>query len=163
MQFSRTKGQRFQLKYDLYGNMLYKLGMVYLSNPSDAEDVLQEVFLKLLYHAPAFASAAHEKRWLIRVCINECKNRLAYSKRRQHLPLEENLPDAQQETYEDVKESIYRLAPQYKDVIHLFYYEGYDIAAIARILQVSVSAVKMRLVRARQMLRMELEETDETE
>ena len=158
---NRIREKAFRQKYDLYGNMLYKLGMVYLSSPSDAEDVLQDVFFKLLCRAPVFASSEHEKHWMIRVCINECKNRLAYAKRRQHLLLKDDLPDTPQENHEDVKQAIFRLPPQYKDVIHLHYYEGYDIAAIARILQIGVSAVKMRLMRARQMLRIELEEEHE--
>lgn len=158
----RAKEQAFRQKYDQYGDMLYKLGMVYLGNPSDAEDALQEVFYKLLYRAPEFAGPEHERRWLIRVCINECKNRLAYTKRRQHQPLDESLTEDAPEAHEDVRAAILRLSPQYKDVIHLYYYMGYDIAAIAEILQLGVSAVKMRLVRARQMLRMELEEDHES-
>lgn len=66
--------RRFETSYSAHGAAVYRLAMVYLGRPADAEDVTQEVFLKLLYKAPPFADAEHEKRWLLRVTANLCRD-----------------------------------------------------------------------------------------
>ena len=63
--------RRFEAAYSAHGTSVYRLAMVYLGRPADAEDVTQEVFLKLLYKAPAFADGEHEKRWLLREKLPE--------------------------------------------------------------------------------------------
>ena len=154
----------FEEKYDLYARSLYKLCMVYLSEPYDCEDVLQEVFIKLLNNSSKFNNAEHERRWVFRVCINTCKNKLDYAKRHRNEELNENLGfDMEsgidmESTPADVANAIKNLAPIYKDVIHLHYYEGYSIKEIADILKKGESSIKMRLVRAREVLKLDLEE-----
>ena len=151
----------FEEKYDLYARSLYKLCMVYLADPHECEDVLQDVFIKLLNNSSKFNNAEHERRWVFRVCINTCKNKLDYLKRHRSEELNENLradiESAPTEDY-DVANAINNLAPIYKDVIHLHYYEGYSIKEIADILKKGESSIKMRLVRAREILKLDLEE-----
>ena len=68
--------RRFEASYDAYGAMIYRLAMVYLGRRADAEDVTQEVFCRLLWRAPGFADGEHEKRWLLQVTANLCKDQL---------------------------------------------------------------------------------------
>ncbi len=71
-----ARAREFEAKYDAYGSMVYRLAMVYLGGHADAEDVVQEAFMRLLYRAPQFTDAGHEKRWLIRVTVNLCRDQL---------------------------------------------------------------------------------------
>ena len=68
--------EQFEEKYNLYGDMLYKIAYLYLGNPADAEDALQEIFIKLLSRTLPFKNAEHEKAWLIRVTQNKCRDML---------------------------------------------------------------------------------------
>lgn len=77
-----TLKNQFETKYELYGEMLYKIAFLYFGNSYDAEDALQEVFIKLLYTSPAFKNAEHEKAWLIRVTQNKCRDMLKTAERK---------------------------------------------------------------------------------
>ncbi len=147
---------KFETAYDLYGKAVYRLAMVYLGRHADAEDVTQEVFVRLLYRAPGFADGDHEKRWLLRVTANLCKDQLKGFWRRQVTELEDTLPAAPPEEQEALA-AVMALPERYKLPIHLHYYEGYSVAEIAEILKLGQSAVKMRLKRGREMLKLELE------
>ena len=147
----------FSEKYSLYGDMIFKISMVYLGNPSDCEEVMQEAFIKLLYKAPQFESREHEKRWLIRVTINCCKDCLKSFWRKNTVTL--GSLEIVSEFTEELKfaELIVKLPYRYKAVIHLHYYEGYNIKEIADLLHIGSSAVKMRLKRGRELLKLEME------
>ena len=69
-------GQQFESAYGAYSSAVFRLAMVYLGRRADAEDTAQEVFLRLLYRAPAFADGEHEKRWLLQVTANLCRDQL---------------------------------------------------------------------------------------
>ena len=148
--------QGFEAAYDAYGPMVYRLAMVYLGRHADAEDVTQEAFVKLLYKAPSFADAGHERRWLLRVTANLCKDQLRGFWRKRAVALEGDYPIRDPETF-GVAEAIVALPEKYKAVLHLHYYEGYSVAEIGEILKLSQSAVKMRLSRGREMLKLEME------
>ena len=75
--------------YEIYGEMLYKISLVMLKNTHDAEDVVQNVMIKYMTKRTAFNSSEHEKAWLIRVCLNCCKDTLRFLKRSSH----ENIDD----------------------------------------------------------------------
>lgn len=146
----------FHQVYAEYGPALYRFCLLQMKNAADAEDVLQEVFLKRLYRAPAFDSPEHEKRWLYRVALNQCRDELRRS-RRTEVPLEEavllSVPDEERELLAHVA----ALPEKLRTVIHLHYYEGYTVEELAKLLGVSVSGVKMRLKRGREALRREME------
>lgn len=148
--------RRFEASYSAYGATVYRLAMVYLGRPADAEDVTQEVFLRLLYKAPAFANGEHEKRWLLRVTANLCRDQLKGFWRRRMVALDQDhpLPEGPDRT---LLEAILALPKTYKGPIHLHYYEGYSVAEVAEILKLSQSAVKMRLKRGRELLKLELD------
>jgi len=153
-----TREQVFREKYNLYGKTIYKIAFVYLKNNADVEDALQEVFLKLLLKAPKFNSVEHEKAWLIRVTINTCKNMLKSHGRRQNIATMDELEQVgtPERKNDEVLTEILNLPDKYKAVIHLYYYEGYSVLQIAQILKTTQSAVKMRLKRGRDILKLEL-------
>lgn len=148
--------RRFETAYSAHGASVYRLAMVYLGRPADAEDVTQEVFLRLLHKAPAFADGEHEKRWLLRVTANLCRDQLKGFWRRRTVALDERCPVPAGED-RALLETILALPETYKGPIHLHYYEGYSVAEVAEILKLSQSAVKMRLKRGRELLKLELD------
>jgi RNA polymerase sigma-70 factor (ECF subfamily) len=131
--------------------------MIYLGNKEDAEEAVQESFLKLIYKSPQFINNEHEKAWLIRVTINVCKDMLRSIWRKRVVSIEdiERYYDSSKEI--EIMEEIIRLPSKYKDVIYLYYFEDYSIKDISKILKVTESAVKMRLKRGRDALKIELE------
>ncbi len=149
-----TDRELFAQVYETYGPALYRFCLVQMKNRADAEDVLQDVFCKRLYQAPDFKSPEHERSWLFRVALNLCRDEWRRS-RRSDLPLEaaENasLPPAELSLLEQVAD----LPEKQRTALHLYYYEGYTIREIARLLGVTVPTVKMRLKRGREALRKE--------
>ncbi|MCL2546892.1 MAG: sigma-70 family RNA polymerase sigma factor [Oscillospiraceae bacterium] len=141
------------------GDKLYRTALAIMKNKSDAEDVVQDVFVKRMEKAPDFASDAHELAWLMRVTVNLCKSKLRSSWRRKTEPLLESYP-AQNQEQESVVEQVMALPLRYRTVIHLFYYEGYSCAEIAGITAQKEAAVRQQLTRARGMLREALEGED---
>ncbi len=152
-----ARAREFEAKYDAYGAMVYRLAMVYLGCHADAEDVVQEAFVRLLYRAPEFTDAGHEKRWLIRVTVNLCRDCLKGFWRKRAAALESDYPIEAHELF-TLADAVVCLPEKYKGPIHLYYYEGYSVAEIADILGLGKSAVKMRLKRGREMLRLEMED-----
>lgn len=146
----------FQETYDRYGRALYRFCLLQTRSPSDAEDAVQEVFIKRLCAAPAFETPEHERRWLFRVAANQCRDELR-RKRRTELPLAD-MPAASKQENTDLLEQVAALPEKQRIVIHLHYYEGYCVREIGVILGIAVSAVKMRLKRGREALRGRLEE-----
>ena len=144
----------FDQVYEAYGPSLYRFCLLHMKNPSDAEDVMQEVFCKRLYRAPKFRSPEHERNWLFQVARNQCRDELRRM-RRTELPLEAaehvSIPPAQLSLLEQAS----NLPEDQRSELHLYYYEGYQVEEIARLLNISVSSVKMRLKRGRDALREE--------
>ena len=140
---------------DQYSRMLQKLALTRLP-PADAEDVVQEVFLKLITSCPHFRDEGHERAWLIRATLNRaCDLRRAAERR--NLPLEE-AEQAAGEELPQLLSSVQALPGKYSAVIHLYYYEGYSIKEIAELLKLPVSTVGTRLSRGREKLREILKE-----
>lgn len=150
----------FEEKYEEYKTMLHKICLIHLQNKEEVKDVLQNTFIKLLYHAPSFCDYEHEKRWLIRVAINECKNHQKKYWNKQ-VTLQDDLIVATKGEDVHFLYTIQMLPFSERNILHLFYYEKYSIKEIAEILKISESATKMRLKRAREKLKLELEVTDE--
>ena len=149
---------QFEQAYDAYSGAVYRLAMVYLGRQADAEDVTQEAFVRLLCRAPAFAGEEHKKRWLLQVTANLCRDQLRGFWRRRVTRLEDAVPVEAPGELEALS-TVMALPEQYKLPIHLYYYEGYSVAEVAEILKLGQSAVKMRLKRGRELLKLELEGT----
>ena len=139
--------------------MLLRIAMTRLSSPADAEDVVQEVFLKLLTTRPHFRDLEHEKAWLLRVAINLSKNKLNSAWFKRTDTLEESYPCADLDSnLAFVWDAVRALPSKYREPIHLFYHEGYSTAEIARILGQKESTVRSLLHRGRSMLKETLKE-----
>ena len=150
------KEELFHQIYQTYGAALYRFCLLQMKHPSDAEDVLQEVFLKRLYRAPEFQTPEHERRWLFRVARNQCRDEWK-RKNRTDRPLDEAALVAVPPEEREVLEQVAALPEKLRTVIHLHYYEGYTVEEIASLLGITVSAVKMRMKRGRDVLRNRLE------
>lgn len=141
------------------GNTIYRLAYSYLKNSYDAEDILQDVLLQYLKTKQAFESKEHRRAWFLRVTSNLCKNRLK-SAYRKLSALEEDIPYIQDFTKEEseVFHAVQHLPVKYREVIFLFYYEGYHTEEIARILQKKDATIRSLLSRARKKLKVSLKE-----
>ncbi len=155
----RDLEKEFEEKYNRYGSMLYKIAFLYLGSSSDVEDVLQDVFTKYLFANKKFDSCEYEKAWFIRVTQNKCLDVLKKANRR-NLNIDdvsiatENKCDTEQ----DVLRNVLALPEKYKSAVILYYYHSCSAEEIASILKISKSAVKKRLQRGREMLKLELED-----
>ena len=141
-----------------YGSAVYRLAYAMTRSRSDADDVFQEVFLRLHRSAPDFANEEHRRAWLLRVTANCARSLLASPWRMRTLPLED-VYSYQDSVESAVDEALAHLPGKYRAVIHLFYYEGYQTEEIARILGRSPSTVRAQLTRARQKLSPTLTDT----
>lgn len=143
---------------DTYGNTILRCAYSYLHNMADAEEILQDTLLKLLTAAPSFDSEAHKKAWLLKVAANLSKNRIEYNALRDCDELDETLAAEGREDLSFVWEAVKALPPQYREVIHLHYYEGYSTEEMAKILGRNPSTVRSDLRRGREKLRSVLKE-----
>ena len=155
----QDRGQAFETAYDLYADMLYRLALSYMKHKEDAEDVVQEVFTKFFtgFHLPM--NQEQEKAWFIRVTINQCHDALRKRSYRLHDSLDDvmEVSSKEEENTDEILDTIQKLPDKYKDVIILHYLEGYSVEEVAKMLAISGSATKMRLKRAREFLKEELE------
>lgn len=149
-----------QLKehYLLYKDMVFRISMIYVANIEDAKDITQEVFIRLMKHGFNFEDDNHEKKWLIRVTKNLCcdYHRSKWSKRESFDEIEKQYYQNDHESFETLEE-IMKLSDKYKLIIILYYYEGYQIKEIAEMLNKKESTIKMRLKRAKEILKIEME------
>lgn len=157
---SENTSKREKTEYALkkYGDSILKIGFSYLKNYTDAEDILQETLIKHLKNTLSFQSDEHEKAWLIRVAINLCKNKLKFKKRRNYLELDESLIATKNEDLKFVWEAVSNLPVKYREVIHLFYHEGYTTSQISKILDKKDVTVRSLLHRARKELKVILKD-----
>ncbi len=143
-----------------YRNNLYVMAFSVCKNAHDAEDVVQDTFIQYWAIKKEFESEQHIRAWLLRVAINKAKNKNSVFFRRNSLPLEDYIQTLTFESEEssELFEAVMHLPEKYRIVIHLFYYEDYSIKEIADILKLTQGNVKVRLSRARLLLRNTLKE-----
>ncbi|WWR16380.1 sigma-70 family RNA polymerase sigma factor [Lachnospiraceae bacterium JLR.KK008] len=143
---------------ETYADMVRRICLVHLKSRHDTEDVFQNVYLKYLLYEGSFESSEHEKAWFARVTINACTDWLRYLSRRKWVPLEVlteekgTLDDTSMETLEVVLQ----LPEKYRNVIYLYYYEGYSAVEIAGILGRKENTIYTWLSRAKEILREKL-------
>lgn len=138
-----------------YFDMIYRLALSQTKSREHADDVVQETFLRYIRSDKKFESDEHIKAWLIRVTINCCKNVFTSSWAKKTVPLCEDIVFDTEEKH-DVYYAVLELPPKYRTVIHLFYYEDFSIADIAKYLNKNESTIKSQLSRGRNMLREKL-------
>ena len=141
--------------YERHAAAVYRVAYSYMKNRYDAEDALQETFLRLLRADVTFVDERHELGWLIRTASNVCRDMLK-SKARQHEDLADypELPAPERE--DGLLAAILELPQKYKAAVYLHYYEGYTVREIAEMLHQPPNTIKTWLSRARRALKKEL-------
>lgn len=148
---------------DRYADMVYRLALSQMKNKSDADDIFQEVFVRLVSHIGELKSWEHVKAWLIRVTINCARKHfdLYWNKNVSLMEEPELLADETGryviEQEHPVRAAVGKLAPKYRLVVHLFYYEQLSVAEIGEMTGQKETTVKSQLFRAREMLKKLLE------
>lgn len=147
---------------DLYGDLVYRIAFQNMKCKSDAEDVSQEVYMKIFKKLPTHISTNEQKAWIIRVTINTCKDLWRYNKRRKTDEFLEEYDYINQKTVDHhIIDEVRTLSSKYRNVIFLHYYEGYSVKEIAEILKKKEATILTWLHRARKQLKGRLEEDHE--
>lgn len=152
-------GEMIEYLVDTYSASIIRLAYSYTSNMQDAEDVVQEVFTKLIQKRPDFKDENHIKAWLIRVTINTSINLVKSIKKKGNVPLEENIPYYEKEK-DTLVEQLKYIPDKYNAVLYLYYYEGYEVKEIATILNKRTSTIYTLLDRGRDILKRHLEKEE---
>ncbi len=146
-----------QLSYEQvvrqYAQSVSSVCMIRLQNWADAEDCFQNTFIKLFRKSPDFKDQNHLRAWLLRVAINECKNYIRDNRRHLSLDTALELPAPCAEDDADLSWALMKLAPDYRDVVYLYYVEQMKVREIADILGKNQNTVKTLLSRGREKLR----------
>jgi len=146
-----------------YADMVYRIALLHTKRKEDAEDVFQEVFLRLMKYIDGIEDEDHLRFWLVRVTVN-CCNSLFESGWKKHVTTFEVLPEdtdtggLEEKADHTVYDGVRGLPEKYRTVIHLFYFEGMSIADIAVICRCREGTIKSRLSRGRRMLKKRLQE-----
>ncbi len=137
--------------FDRYADLVYRIALSYLRSPQEAEDVVQTVFLKLLEDNLS-VYPGKERAFLTKITINHCKNLLSTAKKHESIPLDETVMLVQPED-RDLFRAVMELPKEYRVVMMLHYFEGYSFREISKFLHIGISAVSMRLHRAKGILK----------
>ena len=138
---------------DKYGNKILRLAYSYLRNMADAEDIVQDTLIQYLRKPLVFSDETHEVAWLMRVAANLSKNRIRYNSYRTTDELNEELAAEEREDLSFVWEAVNSLPVPYREIVHLYYYEGYSTMQIASILSKKEATVRSCLARGRARLK----------
>ena len=143
-----------------YSTMLYRICVVMLGNEADAQDAVQDTLCKYLERTGGFTDQEHEKAWLIRVTINRAKDIRSSFWRRNQVDWEDTMASLPFEEPADSRlfEAVMGLDEKYRIVVHMYYYEDYDIREIAGILHCPSGTIRSRMSRARALLKSKLKE-----
>lgn len=145
---------------ETYSDMLLRITLNRVKSISEAEDIVQSVYLRLMTNRPRFRSADHERAWLIRTAVNLC---LDYSKsafRRTSVPLQKDITAMPQRETSEVLDAVRQLPERDRYAIYLYYYEDMPIKEIAQILGERNGTITSRLSRARKKLKLLLKGDD---
>ena len=165
-QTGRMDDRRFEELYEKYADDVLRVSYFYLGDRQQAEDVTQDVFVRLLTHAPDLENG-REKAWLLKVALNRCRDlwRAAWVKRvvlgspaMELTPAPDQMDDRLEK--QELLSAIRRLPADFRDVILLHYYQGYGIAEMAAMLKVPEGTISSRLSRGRKKLEEILKERD---
>ena len=151
-----------------YGNDVLRIAYMYVKDIHTAEDIFQEVFIKVNNKLSTFGGYSSIKTWIVRITINTCKDYLKSAYNRRVVPMMEYQEDAiisdsdyeqieKQDTSDLIKKSVLSLPAKYKDVVICIYFQDMSIAEAAKALNIAEGTVKSRLSRARSKLKNMLE------
>lgn len=141
-----------------YADISYRVAISYCKNRYDAEDIVQNVLIKLLQTDTEFENDTHVRKWIVRVTVNECKSLWRSFWKKNVSSLEETSPAEQFSSLEnsELYDALCNLSPKYRIVVHLYYYEEYSIKEISKLLGIKETTIQTRLMRARNYLKQQL-------
>ena len=147
-QTSEREALGIEKAIEKHGDMLFRVCLIMLGNQADAEDAVQETFLKYIEKSPEFNSEEHEKAWLLKVAGNKCKDIIKHRKKAINTCV-----DFKDEGYEieidSLSEILMKIPEKFRIVLTLHYIEDYKVDEIAELIDKTPSAVKMRLKKGR--------------
>lgn len=154
--------EQFSRLAQRYIDTVFRVALNYIKSPADADDITQNVFLKLLQEKKPFDSDDHVRHWLIRVTINECKN-LTRSKWWKTESFEEYAGKLlfDNRAQSDLFCTVMALPRKYRLPIYLHYYEGYSTQEIGQLMNLPKNTVCTQLKRGRELLKKALQEVDD--
>ena len=150
-----THSNRWEELVTKHENTLYRAALAILGDVQEAEDAVQDTFLRYLEKRPELKDENHERAWLLKVTANRCKSVLRSRNRHPAVELLDVYPAPDNDTRELV-EAVLTLPANQRAAVHLFYYEGYSTEEIAAILGQRPGTVRSHLSRAREALRQKL-------
>jgi RNA polymerase sigma-70 factor (ECF subfamily) len=141
----------------IYSQMIIKIACQYVRNKQDAEDIMQEVFIKFITCNKIFDEQEHLKAWLIRVTINMCKNHLKSSWTKKRVSLTNDMYTFNNSEVA-IMEELFLLPPKHRIILYLYYYEEYNLKEISLILNKNINTIGSQLQRARKKLKFIIDE-----
>lgn len=145
--------------YERHVDMVYRICFSYLKNTMDTEDMVQNTFIRLLDRPVEFENEEHEKAWLIVTAKNLCRNHLkSWWQKNGNLEEEMYHLSMEEEADQNLLEMVMKLPEKYRVTLYLYYYEGYDSAEIANLMEKPSSTVRNYLQRGRDRLKVMLGE-----
>lgn len=145
--------KKFVKYYNLYKDDILRLALSYTKRINDAEDIMQNVFVKL-YKNMDNINEDKVKKWCVKVTVNECRDFFKSFWIKNIFIKDEILSNmCSDEKVVNLKDELFNLPTKYRIVIYLFYYEGYKINEITDILNVNSSTIQSRLTRGKQKLK----------
>ena len=152
--------QEFEKTVNEYSDLMLRCAYIHCGNRTDAEDIVQEAFIKYLRKSPEFSDEEHKKAWLLRVVINLCKdlNKSFWRRKTVAVTIDPETADNSMTHQGEVWDAVSRLPLKYRTVIDLYYNEDMTIEEIAQVIDKSKSTVCSLLQKARKLLKKQLEE-----
>ena len=147
----KRANSEFETIYNRNIDTVYRICYMYMKNKTDAEDMTQNTFIKYLRYMPVFASIDHEKAWFIVTSSNICKNHFKSLWHKNIKVVDEFEISSSKD--ENILEYVLELPKKYKQVIYMYYYEGYNTVEISRLLNMPESTIRTHLLKGRQILK----------
>lgn len=136
-----------------YSDMVLRLALTYLKNIFDAQDVCQNVFIKIFEQSKTFVDSEHEKAWIIRVTINASKDLMRSQWKKRFFSIDEVVLPIKDKENKEAVSLVLELPVKYRSVIYLHYFENYSTSEIAKLLSRNEATIRTQLKRARELLK----------
>lgn len=139
---------------ETHSDMLLRIAVNRVRSMTEAEDIVQSVFLRLMTNRPYLKSPEHERAWLIRTAINLCLDYHKSAVRRTSVPLRDDIVASQSEEAGEVLEAVWKLPERDRYIVYLYYFEELSVKEIAIVLNEQTGTITSRLSRARKKLKL---------
>ncbi len=138
---------------ETHSDMLLRIAINRVQSMTEAEDIVQAVYLRLMTSQPRLQSIEHERAWLIRTAINLCLDYHKSAARQTNVPFSEDIAAPTFGEAGEVLESVWKLPQRDRYIVYLFYFEDLSVKEIALLLNEQTGTITSRLSRARKKLK----------